>query len=487
MDALAEQTVAATAPAPGFARFATTDEQAAERVRLTSSGMLVVELRDIRASARGRFADLINEEIEAALEDSGAGAAAIAWSRDREAVLGDQLRRAQRAGASGIAILLGSMRAAGGATGALAPEDCATLSFLVRATFDRPLTILFDAGDEETGGYGDPVPMRDVLGIPSASPCPRTVPCPPPRPSIVPVAAPIVEPEDSSRSPASSTLPWPAQSCDHAENGWRGCTLQLTAARGPQPLTALEKLFTESYMPLTRAIDSGLGDARAHQAHDEFAATFAKGYTEAFSMFAAMAKRPRLVLDVHDIAGRIARLHGARSTRLLLVDGMRWDLSRMVQESVIAKLGARASLTDELLLWSALPTNTMRQLETIARGVESLRTPTALESESEPPRGRTPECIRRMRVGPRELSKLDLVEARVQAARGNVLRELSSIAEATAEAIARHIESLAARTLVFVFGDHGFTIDRAGVARQGGASPEEVLVGAFALLVGEAH
>jgi hypothetical protein len=68
-----------------------------------------------------------------------------------------------------------------------------------------------------------------------------------------------------------------------------------------------------------------------------------------------------------------------------------------------------------------------------------------------------------------------------------VLRELSSIAEATAEAIARHIETLAARTLVFVFGDHGFTIDRAGVARQGGASPEEVLVGAFALLVGEAH
>jgi len=92
-----------------------------------------------------------------------------------------------------------------------------------------------------------------------------------------------------------------------------------------------------------------------------------------------------------------------------------------------------------------------------------------------------------MRVGPRELGKLDLLEARVQAARGQVLAELGEIAHATAEAIARYVETLSARTLLFVFGDHGFTIDRSGIARQGGASPEEVLVGAFALLVGDVH
>jgi hypothetical protein len=204
-------------------------------------------------------------------------------------------------------------------------------------------------------------------------------------------------------------------------------------------------------------------------------------------MFAATTKRPRLVLDAHDIAGRIARLHGARSTRLLLVDGMRWDVSRLVQDRLVARLGTRASLTDELLLWSALPTTTMRQLETIARGVEALRAPAALESEPEPPRGRTAEYVRRMRVGPRELCKLDLLEARVQAARGHVLRDLLDIADGTSEAIARHVETLSARTLLFVFGDHGFTIDRSGIARQGGASPEEVLVGAFALLIGDVH
>jgi hypothetical protein len=64
---------------------------------------------------------------------------------------------------------------------------------------------------------------------------------------------------------------------------------------------------------------------------------------------------------------------------------------------------------------------------------------------------------------------------------------LPDIAEAAAEAITRHAETLPARTLLLVFGDHGFTVDRTGAVRQGGASPEEVLVGAFALLVGDVH
>jgi hypothetical protein len=271
------------------------------------------------------------------------------------------------------------------------------------------------------------------------------------------------------------------------QESWRAWTLQLTAARGPQPLATLERLFAESYMPLANAIAGGLDDARARHAHDEFAATFAKGYADAFATFASTTKRPRMVFDAHDIAARIARLHGARSTRVLVVDAMRWDVARMIEEHVVARLGASASLTDELLLWSALPTTTIRQLECIARGVEALRVPAAIDTDPEPPRGRTAEYVRRMRVGAREIHKLDVVEARVQGARGGVLRELPEVAEAAAEAVARHAESCAPRTLLLVTGDHGFTIDRSGSARQGGASPEEVLVGAFALLVGDVH
>jgi hypothetical protein len=194
-----------------------------------------------------------------------------------------------------------------------------------------------------------------------------------------------------------------------------------------------------------------------------------------------------MVFDAHDVAAKIGRLHGARSTRVLVVDAMRWDLARLVEERLVAKLGPKASLTDELLLWSALPTTTLRQLETIARGIEALRIPAALDAEPEPPRGRTAEYVRRMRVGPREIHKLDVIESRLQSARGRIVQELPEMAEDTAEAIARHADTLAPRTLLFVTGDHGFAVDRTGVARQGGASPEEVLVGAFALLVGDVH
>ncbi|HEY6458915.1 MAG TPA: hypothetical protein VIY73_02160, partial [Polyangiaceae bacterium] len=243
----------------------------------------------------------------------------------------------------------------------------------------------------------------------------------------------------------------------------------------------------ESYMPLANAVAAGLDDPRARAAQDEFAATFSKGYTDSFPTFASTAKRPRMVLDAHDIAARIGRLHGARSTRVLIVDAMRWDVARMVEERVVAKLGAQASLTDELLLWSALPTTSLRQLETIARGIEALRSPASLDGDPEPPGGRTAEYVRRMRVGPREIHKLDVVQARVLGAHGGLLQELPEIAELAAEAIARHAETCTPRTLLLVTGDHGFAIERGGMPRQGGASPEEVLVGAFTLLLGDVH
>ena len=55
------------------------------------------------------------------------------------------------------------------------------------------------------------------------------------------------------------------------------------------------------------------------------------------------------------------------------------------------------------------------------------------------------------------------------------------------EIVARHSDHLPPRTLLVVFGDHGFALDERGAACQGGASPEEVLVPAFAFLTGETH
>ena len=472
---------ASTAPG-GRVRFATADERDDASVQLERSGMVVVELEGIGPSVRGRLAESIDEAVERCLAARGAAAPGITSASGRDAALSDQLFRARRAGASGIAIVLGPLRAATGAFSALEPEDCATLRFLANATRERPLSLVLDARDATTGGYGDPIALAPLL-VPAETPVDADLAT-----STVTATTTTSESEPESE-------PDPEPAAKHtagafvavADDRWRAWTLQLTAARGPQPLAMLEKLFAESYMPLANALASGLEDTHARHAHDEFAATFSKGYSDAFATFASTTKRPKMVFDAHDVAARVARLHGARTTRVLVVDGMRWDVARMVEERLMAMLGARASMTDELLLWSALPTTTLRQLETIARGVEALRAPAQLEEDPDPPRGRTAEYVRRMRVGPREIHKLDVVEARVRTLRGRIVEQLPAVAEIAAEAIARHAETLAPRTLLFVTGDHGFTIDRSGMTRQGGASPEEVLVGAFALLVGDVH
>jgi hypothetical protein len=470
-------------------RFATADERDTTSVELGRESMVVVELEGIGPSARGRLAEVVDEAVERCLGARGAATPGITSGSDRDATLSDQLFRARRAGAAGIAIVLGPLRACTGFKGALEPEDAATLRFLAEATRERPLVLVLDACDQATGAYADPVSLRSLLVPAPAAMAPAAVapaappsvdPDPEPEPTPEPEAVPEPQPEPPAKHTAGATVV-------AREEPWRACTLQLAAARGPQPLAVLEKLFAEAYMPLANALARGLDDPRARHAHDEFATTFSRGYSEAFATFASTTKRPRMVFDAHDVAAKIGRLHGARSTRVLVVDAMRWDLARLIQERLVAKLGPKASLTDELLLWSALPTTTLRQLETIARGIEALRIPATLDAEPEPPRGRTAEYVRRMRVGPREIHKLDVIESRLQSARGRIVQELPEMAEDAAEAIARHADTLAPRTLLFVTGDHGFAVDRTGVARQGGASPEEVLVGAFALLVGDVH
>jgi hypothetical protein len=177
-----------------------------------------------------------------------------------------------------------------------------------------------------------------------------------------------------------------------------------------------------------------------------------------------------------------------------VVDAMRHDLGCLVRDQMAARAAGTASLTSESLLWSALPTTTYRQLETLARGMEALRAP-ASEEGSESLRGRTAETVRRMRVGSRELYKLDVVPSMLSAlpdptvgsGPAHVVAALEDIATSVADALLRHIETLPPRTLLLVLGDHGFTIDRRGQITHGGATPEEVLVPCLAYLVGELH
>jgi hypothetical protein len=277
-----------------------------------------------------------------------------------------------------------------------------------------------------------------------------------------------------------------------ASQQWANWMRDLENARGPKPLGAVERMFVTSYVPLRDALMRGIAEPRAATTLEAWATSFAQSYKEAFAALCVRGKRPTMVVDVPDLALRIARLHGARSVQLVLVDGMRFDLGLRVEQQLRALLGQEVALTERLLLWSGLPSTTAAQLELLGRGPEALREWTgAVESEVPVARGRSASTPRRVKAGHRELLKLDIVEARLSEAGGDEASRLDALADETADALANYIGRLPARTLVMVFGDHGFLLDPieggTAKARQGGTRPEEVLVPAFAWLIGGLH
>ncbi len=442
---------------------------ASARAALGGVATLVLRLERVGASARGRLADVIDEAMERELAARGAASPGIGSSSDADAALSDQLFRARQVGVRRVCLALGPLRAAASTSGAIEAEDSRTLLFWAKATRDRPVELVLDEGDVQTGAYVEPVPLSAALATASTTTS----------------RAATSTPTDPVHAAADRQT---AGACVAAnDETWRSFMLTLTAARGPQSLPAFEKLFAHSYVPLCNAIEGGLGEARALHARDEFRATFVRMYTEACPAFAATGKRPKMVFDAPELAARMARLHGARTVHLLVASAMRFDLGTYVKEELTARLGATAALTDETLLWSALPTTTERQLDCLSRGADALRGPFSSDRELEPPRGRTAEAIRRVKIGSRDVYKLDLGDAKIREAGPGAHAAIPKVAASLADAIAKHAKSLPARTLLFLFGDHGFAIDGAGVASCGGATPEEVLAPSFAFLMGEVH
>ncbi|WP_437894652.1 hypothetical protein [Sorangium sp. So ce124] len=275
---------------------------------------------------------------------------------------------------------------------------------------------------------------------------------------------------------------------------WRALAVELDNARGPKPVRVIEQLFATHYTPLLGATLAGETDAAVRGVVDSWRTSFEHSYREAFSALRVTGKRPPMVFDAPDIAARIARLNGARGVKLLLVDAMRFDLGERVAAHLREMMMDRAILVERSLLWAALPPTTTAQISLLARGPDGLRE-TMPPSEAEPAiaRGRAVATLRRERVGSRELMKLDLVEARLRAAGPPFAERIEAIAEEVADVVARFMASLPPRTLLLVFGDHGFRMtpmgdgSATGPASQGGGSPEEVLVPAQAWLVGGVH
>lgn len=329
-----------------------------------------------------------------------------------------------------------------------------------------------DLSPPDVAAFSAPPP---VVASAPAAPGPVHADAEPLEPSPVP-------PEPFERGPlyASAAQDWPS---------W---VEELSGARGPKPLSVIERMFVSAYVPLCDAVARGLCDEGAEQVLTSWASAFEHSYREAFAALRVRGKRPSMVLDIPEIALRIGRLHGARRVELLCVDGMRFDLGLRVEQRVRWRMAQEVALTERLLLWSALPSTTAVQLELLGRGPEALKTWTG-EVSSEVPvaRGQNARTPRRVKVGHRDLLKLDLVEARLAEPGDHEAARLDDLADELAEVLSAQLARLPARTLAIVFGDHGFTLDamESGTtsAKSGGASPEEVLVPAFAWLVGGVH
>ncbi len=276
-----------------------------------------------------------------------------------------------------------------------------------------------------------------------------------------------------------------------AEDAWPLWIRDLEAARGPKPLSVVERLFVSAYVPLSDALECGVAGPEAREALDTWGASFERSYCDAFDALRLRGKRPTMVLDLPEVALRIGRLHGARSIQLLLVDGMRFDLGLRMHEKLKGLVGQAATCAERLLLWSALPSTTSTQLQLIGRGPAGLRDIAGSGADVPVARGDLAAKPRRVKTGHRELLKLDLVEASMSEPGGPLSERLDSLAGGVARSVAEHIARVAPRTLVVVFGDHGFrtaALDGGTTAAQhGGARPEEVLVPAFAWLTGSVH
>jgi len=339
----------------------------------------------------------------------------------------------------------------------------------------------------------DPEPVRaDPAVLRSAAALMAVVPVEPPTTAEPPAVAEAEVEEPEHAPPPAPREGVARRAVDAAE--WRQHAIELDKARGPKPVSVIERLFAVRYMPLLGAVASGEADGAVRGVVDAWRTSFEHSYREAYAALRVTGKRPPMVFDAPDIAARIARLNGARATKLLLVDAMRFDLGERVGERLKEKLAGRAVCVERMLLWAALPSTTQTQLGLLARGPEGLRdAEPASEPEPEIVRGRAVGTVRRDRVGSREVMKLDLVEARLRNAGPGYEERVEALADEVAPILVKYVETLPPRTLVFLFGDHGFRLPTSadgrasGPATQGGVSPEEVLVPAQAWLLGGVH
>ncbi len=259
---------------------------------------------------------------------------------------------------------------------------------------------------------------------------------------------------------------------------WRD---NLDQAGGAQSWEDLERLFLANYLPLLHAVEAGQASRGAAETVENWAANFEDCYSEAFAKLRCGGHRPTMLCDVPNLAFNLARELDAPKTRLVLVDGMRFDLGQRAHDKLRLQLTGVAQCVARGVLWSALPATTGIQLELLARGPTALRNlSTDLDESAWVAKGAAARRLRPMRVGGLNMTKLDILEAEFHDIAWS--REvLDRGAAEVATSVGRYIRQQASGTLVVVFSDHG---SRGVDDDPEDASPERVLVPYDAWLVG---
>jgi hypothetical protein len=485
----------------GELRFLGRDEVIRLRGALEAARLMVVDLRDVGPGARGRLAEIVDDAIESALQSRGAASPGVGTSCDRHAALSDQLYRARLVGRVGIVLEIGPLTGIVDARGALEPEDGEWLRFARDASREQPLVVLLDPANTGVRIYGAPTLLREALGTRSATttmPTTERTITPTPTPFRASVARVAKTPEAPSEPPSERGVG------ASFEERPRTTPEQLSQARAvleaitrATPLSGFEKAFVDGYAPARAALlrDEVPTSLRAEvrQLLAAYAGTFSRVYTEAMPTFGATGRHPRLVFEVFDLAQKCARVHGARSTQVIVVDALRWDVARGLQARLGKLLARRAVCVEEHALWSLLPTTTAVQLDALVRGADALKAKLVPERETAIVRGRSLDVLRRTRLGHRDVLKLDLIEGKIRDQGPTEAERIDELASLLAPILARAISSAQQRSLVVIAGDHGFTFGDLDAdkpttpARQGGATPEEVFVPFLAWLVSGVH
>ncbi|MEO7094472.1 MAG: hypothetical protein ABI175_14550, partial [Polyangiales bacterium] len=397
----------------GEVRFVTREEAVRLRGALEAARLLVVSLAEVGPGSRARLAEAIDDAIESSLRDRGGAPPGISASSEPGCSLSDQLYRIRQIGRVGLAIDLGPLTALCDGRGALEPEDGAALRFLAEATRDRPLVLLLDPSNAQVRLYGAPQPLFDALGL--AAPAPPSKPerrapdayarAATPTPSPVRTMPPAITPSPTP-SPSPVVLQnEPFESPELTPESLRAAVELLEEVTRATPITGLETAFVEGYAPLRAAILedrlslAGIGRAEARTLCAQFATTFSRSYNEALPTFGVTGRHPRMIFELFELAQRCARVHGARSTHVVIVDALRYDLGKRLRHRLGKALARKAVCVEEHVLWSILPTTTAVQLDALVRGEDALKSRVQPEKETSIIRGRSLDVLRRMRLG----------------------------------------------------------------------------------------